>query len=121
VEPSTGYAQIGDQRVAYSVLGDGPIDIIFTFGFWGSFDVEWGDPGRRLFYEQLASFARVIRYDQRGSGASDPIALDALPPWESFVKDLVIGSDIGFEDRGVHTLEGFDGRWQLYSVMQGAA
>ena len=88
MEPSTGYAQIGDQRVAYSVLGDGPIDIIFTFGFWGSFDVEWEDPGRRLFYEQLASFARVIRYDQRGSGASDPIALDALPPWESFTDEI---------------------------------
>ena len=98
MEPTTGYAQIGDQRVAYSVLGDGPIDIIFTFGFWGSFDVEWEDPGRRLFYEQMAKYARVIRYDQRGSGASDPIALDALPPWESFTGEIeavldAVGSD----------------------------
>lgn len=88
MEPTTGYAQIGDQRVAYSVLGDGPIDVIFTFGFWGSFDVEWEDPGRRLFYEQMASFARLIRFDQRGSGASDPITLDALPPWESFADEI---------------------------------
>ncbi len=36
------------------------------------------------------------------------------------VKDLVIGSDIVFEDRGIHALKGFDGQWQLYSVMQGA-
>lgn len=98
MEPTTGYAQIGDQRVAYSVLGDAPIDIVFTYGFWGSFDVEWEDPARRLFYEQLASFARVIRFDQRGSGASDPIALDALPPWESFADEIeavmdAVGSD----------------------------
>ena len=88
MEPTSGYARIGDQRIAYSVLGDGPIDVIFTFGFWGSFDVEWEDPARRFFYEQMASYARVIRYDQRGSGASDPIALDALPPWESFAEEI---------------------------------
>ncbi len=46
MEPTTGYASIADQGVAYSVLGDAPIDVIFTFGFWGSFDVEWEDPGR---------------------------------------------------------------------------
>ncbi len=44
MEPTTGYAEIGDQRVAHSVLGEGPIDVIFTFGFWGSFDVEWKEP-----------------------------------------------------------------------------
>ncbi len=74
MDPTTGYAQIGDQPVAYSVLGDGPIDIIFTFGFWGSFDVEWEDPARRFFYEQMANRTLVSRIavptPSRGSKAN---------------------------------------------------
>ncbi len=66
MEPTTGYASIDDQRVAYSVLGDGPIDVIFTMGFWGSFDVEWEEPGRRLFCEQIATYPRVISAMQPG-------------------------------------------------------
>ena len=66
MEPTTGYASIGDQRLAYSVLGGGPIDVIFTMGFWRSFDVEWEEPGRRPFYEQIASYARVISVMQPG-------------------------------------------------------
>ena len=66
MEPTTGYASIGDQRVAYSVLGGGPIDVIFTKGFWRSIDVEWEEPGRRLFYEQIVSYARVISVMQPG-------------------------------------------------------
>ncbi len=66
MEPTTGYAEIGDQRVAQSVLGEGPIEVISTFGFCGSFDVEWEEPGRRPFYEQIASYARVISVMQPG-------------------------------------------------------
>lgn len=98
MEPTTGYAQLGDDRIAYQVLGDGPIDIVLTTGFWGAFDAEWEDPGIRLFYQQMATYARVIRFDRRGSGASDPIQTDALPPMESFADEIecvmdAVGSD----------------------------
>ena len=66
MEPTTGYAEIGDQRVAHSVLGVGPIEVISTFGFCGSFDVEWEEPGRRLFCEQNATYPRVISAMQPG-------------------------------------------------------
>jgi len=88
VEPTSGYAALGDQRIAYQVLGEGPIDIVFTTGFVGSVDVEWEEPLVRLFYQQMARFSRVIRFDQRGTGASDPISLDALPPWEAFADEI---------------------------------
>ncbi len=88
MEPTTGYARLGDQRIAYQVIGDGPIDILFTAGFFGSFDVEWEEPAHRLFYQHLASNGRLIRFDMRGTGASDPIPLDALPPWESFADEI---------------------------------
>jgi hypothetical protein len=66
MELTTGYASIDDQRVAYSALGDGPIDVIFTMGFWGSFDVEWEEPGRRLFCGQIVTYPRVISVMQPG-------------------------------------------------------
>lgn len=98
MEPTTGYALLGDQRIAYQVIGDGPIDVVFTTGFYGSFDVEWEEPAHRLFLQQMASFARVIRFDQLGSGASDPIALDVLPPWESVAEEIdAVMNTIGSE------------------------
>jgi class 3 adenylate cyclase len=70
------------------VIGDGPVDLVVTAGFWGSFDVEWENPAIRLFYHRLSGFARVIRFDRRGTGGSDPLPLDALPPWEAFAEKI---------------------------------
>jgi class 3 adenylate cyclase len=88
MEPVTGYARLGDQRIYYQTIGEGPPDLIINTGAWGSIDVEWEDPEIRLFYQGTARFGRTIRFDRRGSGASDPIPLDALPPWESFMDEL---------------------------------
>ena len=88
MEPEIGYTQLGAQRIAYQVIGDGPIDLVITTGFWGSFDVEWEHPAIRLFYQRLSSFSRVIRFDRRGTGGSDPLPLDALPPWEAFAEEI---------------------------------
>ncbi len=88
MEPHSGYAQLGEQRIAYQVLGDGPIDLVLTMGFIGSIDVEWEQPVVRLFFQQMARYARVIRFDRRGTGASDQISLDALPPWEAFADEI---------------------------------
>jgi class 3 adenylate cyclase len=108
MEPSTGYARLGGQRIYYQVLGDGPIDLIVNTGAWGSIDVEWEDPEIRLFYQKAARFSRVIQFDRRGSGASDPIPLDALPPWESFVEELeCVIDEVGSERAAL--LGGADG------------
>jgi class 3 adenylate cyclase len=88
LEPTTGYATLGDQRIAYMTVGDGPIDFVVSPSWYGSFDVEWEEPNVRMFIRRLAAFARVIRFDRRGSGASDPLPADALPPWESFAEEM---------------------------------
>ena len=83
VEPTTGYALLDDQRIAYQIIGDGPIDIVIAPTWFSSFDIEWEEPMARLYLQRLASFTRVIRVDRRGAGASDRFPMDALPPWES--------------------------------------
>ena len=99
---------MGKARIYYMTIGDGPYDMIVNTGSWGSIDVEWDDPGVRLFYQQVARFGRTILFDRRGSGASDPLPLDALPPWESFVEEMECVMDtLGIEKANL--LGGGDG------------
>lgn len=98
VERVTGYATLGSDRIAYEVVGSGPTDLVLTSGSFGAFDTDWEDPASELYLRRLASFVRLIRFDRRGSGGSDRIPLDALPPWESFVQELeCVMEEVGSE------------------------
>jgi class 3 adenylate cyclase len=89
VQPvETKYAWLGRDRIAYQVLGEGPPDLVVSFGSFGHIDLAWEDPGIALFFRTLASFSRLILFDRRGTGASDPVLLDALPPWEGYAEEL---------------------------------
>ncbi len=88
VQPETRYARLGGDRVAYQVLGEGPPDLVMTTGNYSHVDMAWEDPGIALFLRTLASFSRLVVFDRRGTGASDPRPLDPLPPWESYAQDL---------------------------------
>jgi pimeloyl-ACP methyl ester carboxylesterase/class 3 adenylate cyclase len=71
--PEIRYARSGDVNIAYQVLGDGPIDLVFAPGFVSNIELGWGVPGRAEFLRSLASRARVIQFDKRGTGMSDPV------------------------------------------------
>ena len=101
MQPETGYATLGDDRIAYQVIGDGPIDVILGPGTWGAMDTEWERPEWALFYRRWASFCRLIRFDPRGAGASDPVPRDALPPWERAVAELIAVMDACNSKRAV--------------------
>jgi class 3 adenylate cyclase len=88
VQPETKYARLGRDRIAYQVLGKGPPDLVVSSGSFGHVDLVWEDPGIALFLRTVASFSRLILFDRRGTGASDPLSLDSLPPWESYTQDL---------------------------------
>jgi class 3 adenylate cyclase len=88
VRPETKYARLGRDRIAYQVLGEGPPDLVMTTGSFSHVDMAWEDPGIALFLRTLASFSRLIMFDRRGTGASDPLPLDSLPPWETYAQDL---------------------------------
>jgi class 3 adenylate cyclase len=65
------YARSGDVHIAYTVLGDGPIDLVYTNGIWSNLDALWEEPRWVRYAERLASFSRLIVFDMRGVGLSD--------------------------------------------------
>src|SRR5512133_494672 len=98
VQPETRYARPGEDGIAYQVVGEGPPDLVMTTGNYSHVDMVWEDPGIALFLRMLASFSRLIVFDRRGTGASDPLPPGALPPWEAYAQDLTavldeVGSD----------------------------
>ncbi len=78
--PRTHYARSGDVNIAYQVIGDGPLDLVFVNGFVSHVEAAWDDPMHARFLQRLASFSRLIIFDKRGTGLSDRVALDQRPP-----------------------------------------
>ncbi len=85
--PETKYTKLGDSYIAYQVVGEGSIDHIYVTGIASHVDVQWEFPPIHRFVERMASFSRLIYFDRRGTGASDPVPLDALPTWEDWTED----------------------------------
>src|SRR5437588_4756372 len=71
--PPTRYARSGDARIAFQVIGEGPPDVVFIGGPASHLDLQWEDPGYVRTFGRYASFARLIRFDRRGTGLSDPV------------------------------------------------
>jgi pimeloyl-ACP methyl ester carboxylesterase/DNA-binding CsgD family transcriptional regulator len=72
--PATRYAKSGDVHIAYQVVGEGPLDIVFVQGFISNLEVQWEEPGLAHLLNRLAAFSRLILFDKRGSGLSDRTA-----------------------------------------------
>jgi class 3 adenylate cyclase len=68
--PDVRYARSGDVAIAYQVVGDGPVDLVFV-QFFGNIRWNWEQPLFARFLERLASFSRLILFDKRGTGLSD--------------------------------------------------
>lgn len=71
--PQTRYVETALGFLAYQVFGQGERDIMFITGALSNSDAIWDEPSAVRFFDRLATMARVIRYDMRGSGVSDPI------------------------------------------------
>ncbi len=70
----TRYARSGEASIAYQVIGDGPIDLVLVPGFVSHLEVAWEEPSLAHLLTRLASFSRLILFDKRATGLSDPIA-----------------------------------------------
>jgi class 3 adenylate cyclase len=86
--PETRYARLGDLHLAYQVIGSGPPDILLLDQWFGNLDVQWDVPPLAELRERLASFGRLIMFDKRGTGLSDPIPTSSLPTLEEFMADI---------------------------------
>ncbi|MGE3275782.1 MAG: alpha/beta fold hydrolase [Vicinamibacterales bacterium] len=84
--PGTRYARSGDVTIAYQVVGSGPVDLVFVMGWVSHLDYCWAEPGFAAFLRRLASVSRLILFDKRGTGLSDPAP--ALPTLEQRMDDV---------------------------------
>jgi len=95
--PPTRYARSDDVSIAYQVVGDGPIDLVLVPGFATHLEIQWEAPPFAQFAERLASFSRLILFDKRGTGLSDPVA-DA-PTLEQRIDDVRATMDAAGSER----------------------
>lgn len=76
--PETRYARLGELHLAYQVVGEGPPDVLLLDQWFGHVDAQWDVPPVAELRERLAAFGRLIMFDKRGTGLSDPGAFAAL-------------------------------------------
>jgi pimeloyl-ACP methyl ester carboxylesterase len=100
-EPETRYAKSGDVHIAYQVIGDGPIDLVLFGTFVSHCELGWENPSMARFFRRLASFTRLIIFDKRGIGMSDPVAADEPPTLEERMEDVRAVMDAAGSERAV--------------------
>jgi pimeloyl-ACP methyl ester carboxylesterase len=88
MQPQTRYALSGDVNIAYQMIGDGPIDLVFVMGWVSNIDEFWTEPSFANFLQRLARFSRLIVFDKRGTGLSDRVDENNLPTLEQRMDDV---------------------------------
>jgi pimeloyl-ACP methyl ester carboxylesterase len=86
--PTTKYATNGDVHLAYQVLGEGPLDLVLIESWVHHVEAFWEFPELARQHRRLAAMGRLIIFDRRGTGLSDPVPLDRLPDLETQVADI---------------------------------
>jgi class 3 adenylate cyclase len=99
--PETHYAKSGDVRIAYQVVGDGPVDLLYAAGWVTNVEIMWEDPGFARFLNRMASFTRLICFDKRGIGLSDAVPAEDLANLDIRMQDMkavmdAVGSERAF-------------------------
>ena len=93
------YADGAGVRVAYQIVGDGPADVVFVPSFVTNLGATWDDPTYARFLRRLSSMARLVLFDKRGTGLSDPVV--DVPTPEQRSADLLGVLDAAGSDRAV--------------------
>jgi pimeloyl-ACP methyl ester carboxylesterase len=99
VIPETRYAKSGDVHIAYQVIGEGPVDLVFVPGWITHVELAWDDPSEAAFRRRLASFSRLIVFDKRGTGLSDRVPVNQLPILEERMDDVRAVMDAAGSER----------------------
>ena len=99
--PETRYARSGDVSIAYQVLGNGPVDVVFVMGWVSHLEYFWTEPSFASFLRRLSSFCRLILFDKRGTGLSDRVPPAELPTLERRMDDVRAVMDAAGSQRAV--------------------
>jgi pimeloyl-ACP methyl ester carboxylesterase len=100
--PPTRYAKTADGvHVAYQVVGDGPVDVVWVMGWTSNIEAMWEEPDLAQFLRRIASFSRLILFDKRGVGLSDRVSDNALPSLEIRMDDVRAVMDAAGSERAV--------------------
>ncbi len=86
--PRVSYAHSGSVNIAYQVIGDGPIDLVFVMGWVSHLEYFWNEPSFARFLTRLSAMARLIVFDKRGTGLSDPVPVSGLPSLDARLDDV---------------------------------
>lgn len=87
--PETHFARNGDVHLAYQIAGSGPVDLLYVDAWVHHVEAVWDVPDFARLLRRLSSFSRLIHFDRRGTGLSDPVPLDRLPDVETQVADAL--------------------------------
>jgi pimeloyl-ACP methyl ester carboxylesterase len=100
--PQTRYAKAVDGvHVAYQVVGEGPVDVLFVLGWVTHIERMWSEPHIARFLERLAASSRLMIFDKRGVGLSDRVSEDRLPSLEVRMDDARAVMDAVGSERAV--------------------
>ena len=99
MDPKTEYARSGDVHIAYQVVGQGPLDLVYVPGWVSHVEQAWEEPTLARFLRRLGSFSRLIVFDKRGTGLSDRVPDDKLPTLEERMDDLRAVMDAAGSER----------------------
>ena len=97
--PETMYAKSGNVNIAYQVVGDAPLDLVFVMGWVSHLEYFWKEPSFARFLQRLSSFARLILFDKRGTGLSDRVPNNELPTLEQRMDDVRAVMDAAGSER----------------------
>jgi class 3 adenylate cyclase len=89
VTPETRYARSGEYSIAYQVVGEGDLDLVYVPGFASHLEIFWEEPRYSRFLHRLASFSRLILIDRLGTGLSDRLPPGQVSTFEQRVDDIV--------------------------------
>src|SRR5215208_458082 len=97
--PDTRYVKSGPYNIAYQVVGEGDLDLLWIHGFVSNVELAWEEPRLASFLSRLASFSRLITFDKRGTGMSDRVSHDELPTLEERMEDVTAVLDAAGSER----------------------
>jgi class 3 adenylate cyclase len=99
VIPETRYAQVDGLYLAYQVLGEGATDIVLADQWTSHQEAQWDVPPVAEVRRRLAEIGRLITFDKRGVGMSDPVPIEALPSMDAWIDDVRAVMDAAASER----------------------